>query len=103
MHRIKVSTHPNVHIVIYKHTYVVRNEYIDLMETRVFTRQENQPIEAFLTFLNLDPLRLEEVPQPRDLLLELPDELGVGVLVDDGLADNLLGPGKKKILECNCR
>ena len=45
-----------------------------------------------LTFLHLDPLGLEEVPQLVDLLLQLPDELGVGVLVHHGLADDLLRP-----------
>ena len=45
------------------------------------------------TFLHLDALGLEEVPQSADLLLELPDQLGVAVLVDHGLADDRLGPG----------
>ena len=44
-----------------------------------------------LTFLDLDALGLEEVPQLVDLLLELADEFPVGVLVDHGLAHDLLG------------
>ena len=48
--------------------------------------------ECARTFLHLDPLGLEEVPQLVDLLLQLPDELGVGVLVHHGLADDLLRP-----------
>ena len=43
-----------------------------------------------LTFLDLDALRLEKVSEPADLLLELSDELGVAVLVHDGLAHDLL-------------
>ena len=42
------------------------------------------------TFLDLDALRLEEVAQPADLLLQLADQLGVAVLVHDGLAYDLL-------------
>ena len=42
------------------------------------------------TFLDLDALRLEEMAQPADLLLELADQLRVAVLVHDGLAYDLL-------------
>ena len=45
-----------------------------------------------LTFLDLDALGLEEVPQLVDLLLQLADELRVGVLVHHRLADDLLRP-----------
>ena len=44
-----------------------------------------------LTIFDLYPLLLQQIPQPVDLVLELPDELGVGVLVDHGLAHDLLG------------
>lgn len=43
------------------------------------------------TFLHLDAFSLEQLAKLEDLFLELADELGVGVLVDDGLADDLLG------------
>ena len=45
-----------------------------------------------LTFLDLDALGLEEVPQLVDLLLQLADQLRVGVLVHHRLADDLLRP-----------
>jgi hypothetical protein len=49
-----------------------------------------------LTFFYLDALGLEEVPEPADLVLELPDELGVAVLVHHRLAHDLLGSAHKK-------
>ena len=58
-----------------------------------------------LTFLDLDALGLEEVPQLVDLLLQLADELRVGVLVHHRLADDLLRPvgvpvlGERKIIK----
>jgi len=47
-----------------------------------------------LTFFDLDALGLEEVPEPADLVLELPDELGVAVLVHHRLAHDLLGSAR---------
>ena len=44
------------------------------------------------TFFDVDAFDAQQLAQPRDLLLEFPDELGVGVFVDDCLADDLLGP-----------
>lgn len=53
-----------------------------------------------LTFLHLDALGFEQFAKLLDFLLELADELRVGVLVDDGLADDLFGTvrvsGKRK-------
>jgi hypothetical protein len=49
-----------------------------------------------LTFFDLDALGLEQVPEPADLVLELPDELGVAVLVHHRLAHDLLGSAHAK-------
>ena len=42
--------------------------------------------------MDVNALSFEELTQLLNLFLELPDELGVGVFVDDGLAHYLLGP-----------
>lgn len=39
-----------------------------------------------------EPLGVQQVPQPRHLILQLADQLVVGVLVDDGVTADLLGP-----------
>ena len=46
-------------------------------------------IFIILTFLDLDALCLEKMPEPADLLLQLSYQLGVAVLVHNSLADNL--------------
>lgn len=43
------------------------------------------------TFLHLDALRNDELAQLLDLLAQLANDLRVGVLVDDRLADDRLG------------
>ena len=40
----------------------------------------------------MDALHLEQVMQSADLLSQLTDELGVSVLIDDSLTDDLLRP-----------
>ena len=44
------------------------------------------------TFFDVDAFHSQEFAQSRYLFLEFADEFGVGVLVDDGLADDLLRP-----------
>lgn len=39
-----------------------------------------------------ETLGVQQVPQPRHLILQLADQLVVGVLVDDGVTADLLGP-----------
>ena len=46
-------------------------------------------ISEHLTVFDLDALRLQKISQTVDLVLELPDQLGVGVLVHHGLTDDL--------------
>ena len=38
-----------------------------------------------------EPLGHQQFPQPGHLLLQLPDQPGIRVLIDDGIAANLLG------------
>lgn len=40
----------------------------------------------------LQTLGEQKVPEPIHLGLQLPDQLGVGIFVDDGVAADLLGP-----------
>lgn len=49
--------------------------------------------------MHFDPFGLEEFAQLLDLLLELADEFRVGVLVDDGLAHDLLRPVGVPVVE----
>jgi hypothetical protein len=44
-----------------------------------------------ITFFDLDAFVLQQFPELLNLLLEFSDELRVGILIDDGFADNLLG------------
>ncbi len=43
------------------------------------------------TFFHFNAFHLEQIPESEDLLLELPDQFGIGILVDNSLADNLFG------------
>lgn len=45
-----------------------------------------------VTFFDVDALDAQQFAQSRNLLLQFADEFGVGVFVDDRLADDLLGP-----------
>ena len=47
-------------------------------------------LQLYCAFFHFDSFCLEEISEPVDLLLKLPDELAVGVLVDHSLADDLL-------------
>jgi hypothetical protein len=44
-----------------------------------------------ITFFDLDAFVLQQLPKLLNLLFEFSDEFRVGILVDDSLADNLLG------------
>ena len=48
-----------------------------------------------LTFLHLNTLSLQQVSQPADFILQLSDQLGVRIFINNSLAHDLLGPEKK--------
>jgi hypothetical protein len=76
-------------IFITTYAKVIQLYFRNFLHNKVF--QLSEQLLSQLTLFNFDAFVLQKLAKFLNLLLELSDDFGVGIFVDDGFADDCLG------------